>query len=66
MKLCNFTKPELQYFIDNCNFTDIEMRYVELRSKDKSNVAIANELNISTSSVSNVAKRVKDKIEKIK
>lgn len=66
MKICNYTKPELQNFRDNCNFTDIELKYFELKTKDVSNVAIAEKLNISTSSVSYIAKKVKNKITKIK
>ena len=65
MKLRDFTKPELDKFRELCNFTDDELTYFELRSKDKSNIQIAFEMNVSESQVSKLAKRVKSKIKRI-
>lgn len=65
MKLRDFTKPELDKFRELCNFTDDELTYFELRSKDKSNIQIAFEINVSESQVSKLAKRVKSKIKRI-
>lgn len=65
MKLRDFTKPELNKFRELCNFTDDELAYFELRSKDKSNIQIAFEMNVSESQVSKLAKRVKSKIKRI-
>lgn len=65
MKLRDFTKPELDKFRELCNFTDDELAYFELRSKDKSNIQIAFEMNVSESQVSKLAKRVKSKIKRI-
>ena len=64
MKLRDFTVPELNRFRELCNFTDDEMQYFNLRSKDKSNIQIAFEMNISESQVSKLAKRVKSKIKR--
>ncbi len=65
MKLCDFTKPELDRFRDLCNFTVMESQYFELRSKDYSNVQIAQEMNVSESTVSVLARKVKRKIIRV-
>ena len=65
LKLSNFTIPELEYFRKMCNFTELERKYFNLRSKDYSNVQIALALHISESTVSNLAKRVKSKIYRV-
>ena len=65
MLIRDFTKPEIEYLISQCNFTDDERTYFILKSKDKSNIQIAIEMNISEAQVSRLAKRVKTKIRKI-
>jgi DNA-binding NarL/FixJ family response regulator len=60
-----FTEPELQMFREKCNFSEDEMRYFNLRAKHLSNLQISFEMNISTSTVSNIAKRVKNKMIRI-
>lgn len=65
MKLRDFTVPELNRFRELCNFTDDEMQYFNLRSKDKSNIQIAFEMSVSESQVSKLAKRVKSKIKRV-
>lgn len=65
MKIRDFTVPELDRFRELCNFTTDEMCYFNLRSKDKSNVQIALEMNISEPQVSKLAKRVKSKMIRI-
>ena len=66
MLLRDYTKPELEYFIEQCNFTDSELEYFKLKSKDYSIVKISMEMNVSPSQVSNLAIRVKNKIKRIK
>ena len=61
----DFTVPELNRFRELCNFTDDELRYFNLRAKDKSNVQIAMEMNVSEAQVSKLAKRVKSKIVRV-
>lgn len=41
MLLRDFTKPEIEYLLDKCNFTEEEERYFLLRTRDKSNVQIS-------------------------
>lgn len=65
MLLRDYTKPELNRFIENCNFTESEMQYFILKSKDYSNVKISIEMNISEQTVSNLARRVKNKIKRV-
>lgn len=61
MKIADFTKPELDHFRDQCNFTPDEMEYFNLRSQDMSNVQIALAMNVSESKVSILARKVKKK-----
>jgi len=65
MKICDFVESELQMFRDKCNFTDEEMTYFNLRAKDKSNVQIALEMNVSESKVSKLARKVKSKMLRV-
>ena len=65
MKICDFTVPELERFRELCNFTEDELKYFNLRSKDKSNVAIAQEMNVSESTVSVLARKVRKKIIRV-
>lgn len=65
MKLCDFTVPELDRFRELCNFTDEELEYFNLKSRDVSNIQIALKMNISESKVSILARKVKSKIKRI-
>jgi len=65
MLLRDYTKPELESLIDRCNFTDNELKYFILKSKDKSIVQISFEMNISEQQVSKLARRVKNKINRV-
>jgi hypothetical protein len=65
MLLRDYTKPELDRFVENCNFTESEMTYFLLKSKDKSIIQISDEMNISARQVSVLAKRVKTKISRM-
>lgn len=64
-KYCTFVKSELDYFRAECNFTDTEREYFELRAKDKSNVQCSMIMNVSESQINRIAKRVKVKIMKV-
>lgn len=65
MKISDFTVPELNKFRELCNFTPTESEYFELRARDKSNVQIAMEMNVSESQVYKIAKKVKSKMLRI-
>ena len=66
MLLRDYTKPELEYFIEQCNFTDSELEYFNLKARDYSIIKISMEMNVSPRQVSNLAERVKRKIKRIK
>ena len=65
MLIRDYTKPELEYFVENCNFTESELKYFMLKSKDASNVKIAMEMNVSEQQVSVLSKRVRVKIDRV-
>jgi len=66
MLLRDYTKPELEYFVEQCNFTDSELEYFKLKARDYSIIKISMEMNVSPRQVSNLADRVKRKINRIK
>lgn len=65
MKIYDFVEWELQKFRDECNFTDDELEYFNLKAKNKSNIQISIEMCVSEPQVSKLAKRVKTKILKV-
>lgn len=58
----DFVEWELNKFREECNFSDEELTYFNLRAKNKSNVQIAMQMNVSEAKVSKLARRVKDKM----
>lgn len=65
MLLRDYTKPELKHFIESCNFTETEMKYFMMKSKDYSNTRISLEMNVSEQTVCKLARRVKNKIKRV-
>ena len=65
MRIADFTKPELDRFRENCNFTELESKCFELKAKDRTNVQLAMELNVSESTIAVTMRRVRTKITKI-
>ncbi len=65
MQVYDFTNPELAYFREQCNFTQDELEYFNLRSSGMSNVQISLTMNVSESKVSKLAKKVKSKILRV-
>ena len=64
----DFTKSELEYIIENANFTDIqESIFKRLTSKQgrQSIVKISLEENLSTATVSRIIKKIKKKIIRV-
>ena len=55
-------KGEIDFLIENCNFTDDERILIEMASKRKSDIEIADRLSISTSLVTKRKKKIMDKI----
>lgn len=65
LKVCDFTKPELDFIESLANFTPCELEYFRLRSRGKSNVEISLTMHISERTASNLAKAVNRKIIKV-
>lgn len=65
MQIYDLTVPELEHYRKHCNFLDDELGYFNLKSRGKSNISIALELNVSEAQVSKIAKRVKDKMDRL-
>lgn len=65
MIIADFTKPELDYFRENCNFVNDEIDVFELRSKGHTMEEIAEMLNISIDKAYKISRKVKKKILKV-
>lgn len=65
MKIYDFVEKELQLLRAECNFSEEELMYFNLRAKHYSNLQIAIEMNVSESKVSKLARAVKNKILKV-
>lgn len=65
MKIYDFTKPEIEYFLQNCNFTTEEETLFRYRSKNIPLEACAEIMNVSISTVNRISKRVNKKIIKV-
>lgn len=63
-KYCNFTQPEVDYYIATCNFTPRELEYFKRRTQDETNIQISFAMNLSEYQVNYTAKKVKKKILK--
>ena len=65
MKIYYFTTPELNYFRDNCNFTDEERKLFDYRARNIPLECIAEIMDISVSTAKRISRRVNNKIIKI-
>ena len=65
MIISDFTKPELDFYRENCNFVGTESDVFELRSKGIPLEQIAEMLNMSATNISRVSQRVNRKIKRI-
>lgn len=65
MKICDFVKPELDFFRENCNFVNLETEIFELRAKGIPLEEIAETLNISSDTARKVSQKVNKKIGKV-
>lgn len=62
MKLYNFVKDEEEFLIENCNFTDEELKVFKLKQKDYSIVQIAMEIHTSERTVNTIVDKIVNKI----
>jgi len=62
MKLYNFVKDEEEFLIENCNFTDSELKVFKLKQKDCTIVNIAMQLHMSERTVNTLVEKITNKI----
>lgn len=60
-----FTKSEIDYIIENANFTEQELQFFNLRNKEYSYEYCAEEMNVGTTTVKKIAKKTMNKIMKV-
>lgn len=65
MQICSFTKPELDFLRENCNFVNLEADVFEMRAKGIPLEAIAEALNISIDTARRISQKVNRKIGKM-
>ena len=65
MKIPDFTKPELDCFRENCNFTNEERTFFELRAQELTLEEIAGKIHASLSTVKRLNSKVKSKIIRV-
>ena len=56
---------ELNFYRDECNFTDEERQYFDLKAKDASDIKVSMELNISIAKVNKLSRQVRSKMERV-
>lgn len=62
MIVSDFTKPELDFFRENCNFVNDEVQVFELRSQGIGLEAIAERLQMTYDGIKRVSRKVNRKI----
>ena len=65
MRIKGFAKKEIDYFIENCNFSDEELDFFNLRNDEYTIEQIAEMWECSVGKVNKVSKEVKRKILKV-
>jgi len=65
MQIYDFVEKELELLRKECNFSEEELAYFNLRAKHYTNQQIAIKLMVSEGKVSKLAKSVKTKILKV-
>ena len=65
MVVSDFTRIELNYLRDNCNFVGTETDVFELRSRGITLEEIAETLNMSVEGIKKVSRKVNNKISRV-
>ena len=65
MKICEFTKPELEHFREQCNFTNAEMALFDYRARDIPLEQCAENMNVSMGTVYRISQKVNRKIKRV-
>ena len=64
--MTKYSEEEINKYRALCNFTEQEREYFELMLKGKSHICISIETNLSESQISNISRKVKSKIERVR
>lgn len=62
LKIPDFTKRDINYLLENCNFTKQEEQLFLLRNDEHSLENCAETMNVSVSTVYRISKKMKKKI----
>ena len=65
MIIKDFTKPELDFYRERCNFVGFEQALFEMRSQGVPLEIIAENLNLSTDGAKRISRKVNKKIIKV-
>jgi len=65
MIVSDFTKPEIEYLIDNCNFVNDEIKVFKLRSQGVGLEEIAERLNLTYNGAKRISRKVSKKILRV-
>lgn len=65
MIINNFTKPELDFFRENCNFTKAEKEVFEYRANDYTLEECAALMHMSLSTIKRISRKINNKIIRV-
>lgn len=65
MKICDFTRREVEYFRQECNFTSDEMALFNMRANNIPLEECAERMNVSISTAKRISQRVNNKIIRV-
>lgn len=65
MQICRFTKPELDFLRENCNFVNREIEVFEQRAKGVPLEEIAENINVSVDAVRKTSQQINKKIKRV-
>lgn len=66
MKICDFTVPELNVLIENCNFTKEETVLFKLRAEGIPLETCAEMMNYSITTIKRKSQKINSKIERVR
>lgn len=65
MKICEFTKREVEYLRQECNFTSDEMALFEMRANNVPLEECAERMNLSVSAIKQKSQKINNKIHRV-
>jgi len=65
LKICDFTTPELEKYLELCNFTEDEKEVFILLSKGLTRVQIADRTMMSISTIGRIKLKIEKKISRL-